>query len=95
MVDPADEVGQLHRQVVRTDVERARWRKVLLEPIDDNLIEPLRLGQVLEPAPPEPPQPGSRWQALSTSDWVASDSRICSPCAAAAIRAARLTSKPR
>ena len=44
-------------------VECARWWKVLLESVDDSLIEPFRLGQILEPVLPEPSQPSSRGQA--------------------------------
>ena len=46
---PADQRRRLHGEVRRPVLERARRRELGVEPVDHELREPLRPGQILEP----------------------------------------------
>src|SRR5205085_2012234 len=49
----AEEGRRLHRQVCRPVLQRPQRRKLQLPTLDQHLVEPLRLQQVLQPMRPQ------------------------------------------
>ena len=91
----ADEAGQLERQVVGARVERPERREVGRQVRREQLEDPLRADEVLQPVLAQVAQRDPGGKASRTSSCVASESRTCPPCPAASRRATRFSGGPK
>ena len=89
----AHEAGQSLLEIARGRVPPGAG-EVGRQPVDHQLDEGFGPRQVLEHVVAQVPRRDAAGQLVSTSWYVAFDSRIWLPCPTAAMRAARFTSKP-
>jgi hypothetical protein len=75
-------------------IERFERREVARQPVDDELVDPLRALDVLQPVLPEVAQGDAGTVLVVDDPAVARDSSTWPPCAIVQIRAARCTATP-
>ena len=94
LLGATDKAGELVRQVVRKRFERPHRGKFRAQLGPEDLVQPNRRREILEPMLPKIAEAHLVRYAEPISAWAASERRIWPPWPAAQMRAARCTSIP-